>query len=642
MTKSSTIKYRPDIDGLRCVAVMSVLLYHAFPTLFRSGYVGVDIFFVISGFLITTILRKEIRGGTFSVLSFYKKRIRRIYPALIITLLGVVFLSWFLLSTSEFRITLKHVIFSSLFSENFLLWSQDGYFDKASIFKPTLHIWSLSIEEQFYIFWPLIIAFLMKKGVEVKGILIFITASFLINIYDISNNPAASYYSPLGRSWELMVGSLFSVIYTDRKEGNTEFKGRPYLAVLGLVCIVLSIFLIPSQQYFPGFSAIPVVLGSALVILYGENTIVSKLLSVKSIVFVGLISYPLYLIHWPLMSFSSIIIGHASYKANALCLLAAFVIAVAIYYMLEKPISRKKLNVAYSLFSVMVLIPVASFILMSFQSRINEIKIPTENEWTFLRNNHSKFGVPDFNNNGTGIYTLSEKGDTSYLFIGDSHIANLAEFVYDKSNNSEATVRLAAGGGCIPIPNVYTDDKRRSSCWDMRESALNAVAENGVKNVVFGGAWYMYFFSKKDYYYESEGKRYLISESQGRDMALKSMMDTIKDLTSRGKTVLFIKDAPYIGDVEPQIYRVRLQPFLAYDPHQNLQEKMEPAQVEFINRLTDMAKASGAKIINIFDNVCSSGVCKLTDDGEYVYADSGHFNPAWLRKNESILRDLKI
>ncbi|WP_447313753.1 acyltransferase family protein [Klebsiella michiganensis] len=152
MTKSSTIKYRPDIDGLRCVAVMSVLLYHAFPTLFRSGYVGVDIFFVISGFLITTILRKEIRGGTFSVLSFYKKRIRRIYPALIITLLGVVFLSWFLLSTSEFRITLKHVIFSSLFSENFLLWSQDGYFDKASIFKPTLHIWSLSIEEQFYIF----------------------------------------------------------------------------------------------------------------------------------------------------------------------------------------------------------------------------------------------------------------------------------------------------------------------------------------------------------------------------------------------------------------------------------------------------------------------------------------------------------
>lgn len=165
MTKSTTLKYRPDIDGLRAIAVMAVLFYHAFPNLFRSGYIGVDIFFVISGFLITTIIRKEVRRGEFTILSFYKKRIRRIYPALVLTLLMIMFLSWFLLSTSEFGITLKHIIFSSLFTENFLLWSEDGYFDKASIFKPTLHIWSLSIEEQFYIFWPFIIAFLVKKRV---------------------------------------------------------------------------------------------------------------------------------------------------------------------------------------------------------------------------------------------------------------------------------------------------------------------------------------------------------------------------------------------------------------------------------------------------------------------------------------------
>lgn len=170
MTKSTTLKYRPDIDGLRAIAVMAVLFYHAFPNLFRSGYIGVDIFFVISGFLITTIIRNEARRGEFTILSFYKKRIRRIYPALVLTLLMIMFLSWFLLSTSEFGITLKHIIFSSLFTENFLLWSEDGYFDKASIFKPTLHIWSLSIEEQFYIFWPFIIVFLVKKRIEVKGI----------------------------------------------------------------------------------------------------------------------------------------------------------------------------------------------------------------------------------------------------------------------------------------------------------------------------------------------------------------------------------------------------------------------------------------------------------------------------------------
>ena len=131
MTKSSVLTYRPDVDGLRAIAVMSVLLYHAFPTIFRSGYIGVDIFFVISGFLITTIIRKEVISGDFSLLSFYQKRIRRIYPALIITLIGILFLSWFLLSTDEYAVTLKHVIFSSVFTENFLLWSEDGYFDKA-------------------------------------------------------------------------------------------------------------------------------------------------------------------------------------------------------------------------------------------------------------------------------------------------------------------------------------------------------------------------------------------------------------------------------------------------------------------------------------------------------------------------------
>lgn len=161
MAKGSVLTYRPDVDGLRAIAVMSVLLYHAFPTIFRSGYIGVDIFFVISGFLITTIIRKEVISGNFSLLPFYQKRIRRIYPALIITLIGILFLSWFLLSTDEYVVTLKHVIFSSIFTENFLLWSEDGYFDKASIFKPTLHIWSLSIEEQFYIFWPLIITLLV-------------------------------------------------------------------------------------------------------------------------------------------------------------------------------------------------------------------------------------------------------------------------------------------------------------------------------------------------------------------------------------------------------------------------------------------------------------------------------------------------
>ncbi|MDG0022424.1 acyltransferase [Klebsiella pneumoniae] len=644
MTKSSALTYRPDIDGLRAIAVVSVLLYHAFPTIFRSGYIGVDIFFVISGFLITTIIRKELKQGKFSLFSFYKKRIRRIYPALIITLLGIMFLSWFLLSTEEYLVTLRHVIFSSLFTENFLLWSEDGYFDKASIFKPTLHIWSLSIEEQFYIFWPLIIAFLVKKGCEVKGIILFILLSFSVNIYDIWNHPAAAYYSPLGRSWELMVGSLFSVIYTDVKHKKINSNSNGAFAIFGLVMIVLSIFLIPTQQFFPGFFAIPVVLGSALIIFYCQNTIVGKLLSLKPMVFVGLISYPLYLVHWPLMSFSSILLGHESSKANALCLAVSFALATLIYFIIEKPVARRKLTISYALFSIMIIIPVSSLLLMGTQSRIKEVNLATENEWTFLKDNHKKLGVNDFNNNGTGLYSIHGKSEDSYFFLGDSHVANIAEYTFSMAGLSggNSSVLMAVGGGCIPIPNVFTDDKRRSSCWDMRDSAFEKMSEKNVKNIVIGGAWYMYFYDKKDYFYKDESGKHSINDNKGMELALESLTKTIEQLISHGKNVYFIKDAPYIADVNPGIYRVRLNPLMSYDPHETRSVKIDSKQEEFISLITLKAETAGAKIIDVFDRVCQSDTCKIIDNGEYVYSDPGHFNPSWLRENNSILGDIKF
>ena len=469
-------------------------------------------------------------------------------------------------------------------------------------------------------------------------------ASFLINLYDISNHPAAAYYSPLGRSWELMVGSLFSVIYYDMKLKNPETKGKEILAIIGLMLVFLSIFLIPSQKYFPGFAAIPVVFGSALVILYGEDTLVSKILSMKSMVFIGLISYPLYLVHWPLMSFSSIIMGRASDKANTVCLIIALLLASIIYNIVEKPISKQKLTVSYSLFSVMILIALSSFLLIGSRSRINDAKLVTETEWTFLENNHNKFGLATFNNNGTGVYTLSSPSSNVYYFLGDSHVANLAESLYGqvKGKNNSPELIVAVGGGCIPIPNVYTEDISRKSCWNMRNEALNEINHDNIKNVVFGGAWYMYFFSRKGYYFKDKGEKYSISEPKGRDLAVSSMMTTIKNLKSKGKNVFFIKDAPYILDVSPEIYKIRLQPFLSYDSHENIDVAMNKEQSDFLELLAKKEKESGAKIIDIFDNVCSAGKCKIIDDGEYVYADAGHFNPSWLRKNQNILGDLTI
>lgn len=343
------------------------------------------------------------------------------------------------------------------------------------------------------------------------------------------------------------------------------------------------------------------------------------------------------------MSFSSIIIGHASVKANALCLIIALMLAYIIYSMAEKPIAKKELTISYYLFSTMIVIPFLSFLLIGSKSRINEVNLPTENEWTFLKSNYNKFGLTEFNDNAPGVYTLTPSGKESYYFLGDSHIANLAEALYRRvlGRENPPEIIIAAGGGCIPIPNVYTDDQRRNNFWNMRSSALETInSKENIKNVVLGGAWYMYFYSRKDYFFQDKGEKYSINEPKGRDLAVTSIMATIKELTAKGKNVFFIKDAPYISDVFPGIHRVRLQPFISYNSHEKLNFKMEQEQSYFLELLAGKAKASGAKIIDIFDNVCAAGKCKLIDDGEYVYADAGHFNPSWLRKNQTVLADI--
>ena len=165
-------KYRPDIDGLRAIAVSLVVICHAFPSYLYSGFIGVDIFFVISGYLITLILFKDIHENKYSIKNFYKRRINRIFPALIVVLFFTILLSWYTLFSLEFYNLMKHILASSLFVENFLLWSEASYFDVSSVYKPTLHLWSLAIEEQFYIFWPLILYLLFNKKLKISVVLI--------------------------------------------------------------------------------------------------------------------------------------------------------------------------------------------------------------------------------------------------------------------------------------------------------------------------------------------------------------------------------------------------------------------------------------------------------------------------------------
>jgi peptidoglycan/LPS O-acetylase OafA/YrhL len=360
----STHAYRPDIDGLRAVAILAVVIFHAFPAVLSGGFIGVDVFFVLSGFLITTIILHAHHENNFSFASFYGRRIRRIFPALLLVLIFSLIAAICLLTADEVSQISQHILGGASFSANFVFWQEAGYFDAQAITKPLLHLWSLSIEEQFYIIWPLCIWYAIKKQLNVLVVTIALAAlSFTLNVYWVYTGQIAAFYAPQARIWELLIGcsiaySQFSVVLA--KLSNTHqvsaiihpliHKIRPAInptklaniqACLGLTLLLVGLFTINKDSYFPGWRAFLFpVLGSALIITAGESAWFNRaVLSNKALIWLGLISYPLYLWHWPLLSFAHILSdSQPSTAIKVLAVAIAIMLAWLTYYLIEIPI----------------------------------------------------------------------------------------------------------------------------------------------------------------------------------------------------------------------------------------------------------------------------------------------------------------
>lgn len=342
-----SLSYRPDIDGMRALAVLAVVAYHYAPTKFPGGFIGVDIFFVISGYLITGILLQALQSHTFSLLNFYQRRILRIFPALSAVLIACLVVGWLLLFPAEYEALGKHVAAGAGFVQNLALWQEAGYFDTSALQKPLLHLWSLAVEEQFYIFWPLFLWLILHKSQRVlTSVLLVAGLSFALNIWGIqSGNSIATFYLPLTRAWELMAGAGLAALHTCASPRRLPYGSA--MSCIGLGLILLGFAIIHPARSFPGFWGLLPVIGSALLIQAGEHAFVNKrLLALRPMVAVGLISYPLYLWHWSLLSLVTVIfsgLDHAvlrGTKWTAFCL--SFVLAWATYRWLERPIRQQK------------------------------------------------------------------------------------------------------------------------------------------------------------------------------------------------------------------------------------------------------------------------------------------------------------
>lgn len=377
-------KYRPDIDGLRAVAVLSVVAFHAFPAWMRGGFIGVDVFFVISGFLISTILFENLENGTFRFSEFYARRIKRIFPALLLVVVASFAFGWFVLMADEYSALGKHIAAGSGFVSNFVLWSESGYFDDAADAKPLLHLWSLGIEEQFYIVWPLVLWFAWKCRLALLiPALVIAVISLVLNINGIANDPVGTFYSPQSRFWELLCGSMLAWFTLHGREAMANFRPplngwwtrwfarepsqvgveqtrSNVLSLLGCLVLGYGFWRIDRAIGFPGkWASIPVC-GTIMIIMAGPRAWINRtILSHKVVVWFGLISFPLYLWHWPLLSFARIVGGEVLGESTRI---VAVVLSVFLAWLtlelIERPIRSGKLGKRTVLFLVLPMVVV--------------------------------------------------------------------------------------------------------------------------------------------------------------------------------------------------------------------------------------------------------------------------------------------
>lgn len=359
-----TEKYRADIDGLRAVAVLLVIAYHAFPAKIKGGFIGVDIFFVVSGFLITEIILRQTQNSNFSLAAFYVRRVRRIFPALIVVLLATLAAGWFLFPVTEFKSLGLNIAGSAAFAQNLVLLKEIGYFDIAAVKKPLLHIWSLGIEEQYYIFWPLLLLFVHRFRLNVMTACAFLSGlSFLVCIYYMRHNVDRGFYLPISRAWELLAGSWLAIVTLAYHQSPKMQKWKDRLALFlhsviyaagevpgketlqnwtsGFAFLLIgyaALKFTPSLRY-PGYYALFPVVAAVILIACSKAALNQRFLASRPMVFVGLMSYPLYLWHFPIFAYAHVFWPEGVSRLNmVLAILLSFGLAWLTYLCVERPL----------------------------------------------------------------------------------------------------------------------------------------------------------------------------------------------------------------------------------------------------------------------------------------------------------------
>jgi peptidoglycan/LPS O-acetylase OafA/YrhL len=485
-------RYRPDIDGLRAIAVMLVVNFHAFPEAMPGGFIGVDIFFVISGFLITGIIARELDQRRFSLVGFYNRRIRRIFPALIVVLAATLVLGWLWMLPAAYAQLSADVFVSAAFFSNIALLLQSGYFDIESGKKPLLHLWSLGIEEQFYLCWPLILMLAARLRLSILAAASVIAlASFALNVALIGSNPVATFYLPFTRAWELLAGGALACGWSRISQTAGASNWR---ASAGLLLIATAAAVLDTHRAFPGWWALLPVAGSVLLLSAPAAWGCRHVLASRPLVWIGLISYPLYLWHWPLLVFFGIVkFGPLTLNERELILLTSTVLAGLTYWLVELPFRFGRpsaLRIA-GLCAGMVVIAAAGGVVFAgggFDSRLP----PEIREMAEVRTDPSKWRVHecllDLDREMSFADSCVDRDRRPLLLIwGDSTAGSLIPGFRKAQQTHDFGIAQFTSSSCIPALNADIADT--PNCRAINDKVLSLAGKIRPDIVLLHGTW---------------------------------------------------------------------------------------------------------------------------------------------------------
>jgi peptidoglycan/LPS O-acetylase OafA/YrhL len=636
--------YRPDIDGLRAFAVLSVVFYHAFPKGVSGGYVGVDVFFVISGFLISKILFTEMADHRFAFATFYGRRIRRIFPALAVCLAAVLAYGFVCLMPSELAQLGKHVFFGAGFLSNIVLWSESGYFDSAASSKPLLHLWSLGIEEQFYVVWPALlwIAFKIKAATGRLLALLFI-ASFAVNIALSVTSISGDFYLPISRFWELLAGAGLAW----RREIALTPSVRSLISLVGLAALLISVALFTPETRFPGWLALLPVAGAVAIILAGPEAMVNRMvLSNRVVVFVGLISYPLYLWHWPLISYAHVIrLGKVPTPLMATALVAAsFLLAWATYRFIEYPArfgaNRHQLTqIVATCVAALGACGLAVWTKSGFPERfpaLPGIDIRKIVDAKFDAAFKPTKGMEVLNQDGVVVAHVGH-GERKVALAGDSLVFQYGPRVQQLADDGQlgANTYFVAGGKCPPVPGVIQQDKF-APCANLPGIFVDLVQRENVQSVVLGAGWGGY--QDQGMLIEREGQRLLATTKDGIDAFYTNLEDYVRLLQAQGAKVYLVLGTPVHHRFDPEQMVTRSMTGFRVGP--NVEEAIPIAELQAqyatINaKLRTVGEHTGATLLDPFPDICgiADGCSPFFGAVEPKFSDFTHLRPIFVREH---------